>query len=220
VLTSSIELKTRGARAAEIADALREQIVSGALTAGAPLRQDQLAQAFGSSRMPVREALQSLQQEGFVFIEPNRGAVVADLDAAEIREIYEMRTVAECLALRKAIPDLTNRQIDEARRIQDETERLPIERFSEGNKRFHMTLYAPSARPRLLAHVSGLADLADRYVRVAVDTLNYDNRSHEEHRQLLEACMRRDADEACEILRHHIDDAGVALTTWLERRFG
>ena len=212
--------KRTGALAAQIAGALRQKIVSGTLPAGTPLRQDRLAGEFGTSRMPVREALHSLQQEGLVHLEPNRGAVVAALDPAEVREIYEMRAAAETLALKTAIPELTDRHLDHVGGIVEEGAGGRIGDFGQANRTFHLTLYAPCGRPRLLAHIAGLTDLADRYLRITVRTLDYAARSDAEHRGIVDACRRRDADLACDRLRHHIEAAGAALTDLLERRVG
>lgn len=208
-------MQTAGAKGRDqtqsVADRLRERIISGALAAGQPLRQETIAEAYGVSRMPVREALRLLQAEGFVEMVRNRGASVAAIDARDLAEIHEMRVLAECLALRHAIPELTESRIDRAESIQGELETAPIEAFGALNKRFHMTLYEACARPRLLAHISLLHDAADRYLRIAIRQLDYAVRSDREHRELLAACRRRDAEAAEVILRTHIEVAGKAL---------
>ncbi|MCR4268465.1 GntR family transcriptional regulator [Nitratireductor sp. ZSWI3] len=208
----------RGEQAERIAAGLRQEIVSGRLAAGSPLRQERIAETYGTSRMPVRDALRLLEAEGLVQMAPNKGATVALLNAAEFREIYEMRGAAEVLALRLAIPELTNRQIERAADIQGAAERSSIKEFGALNKAFHMALYEPCARPRLLAHIAGLNDLADRYLRVAAIELDYVQQSHREHHALLDACRRRDEKGACAILWAHIEDAGRALHALLSPR--
>ncbi len=200
-----------------VAAQLRARIISGELAAGQPLRQEAIAEAYGVSRMPVREALRLLQAEGFVEMVLNRGASVAAIDARDLAEIHEMRVVAECLALRHAVPELTESRIDLAERVQDELEAAPIEAFGVFNKRFHMTLYEACARPRLLAHISLLHDAADRYLRIAIRQLDYASRSGREHRELIAACRRRDIPAAQEILRSHIEEAGSALLAALPK---
>lgn len=200
-----------------VADRLRARIISGELAAGQPLRQEAIADAYGVSRMPVREALRLLQAEGLVEIVLNRGASVAAIDARDLAEIHDMRVLAECLALRHAIPELTESRIDLAERIQDELETAPIEAFGTFNKCFHMTLYEACGRPRLLAHISLLHDAADRYLRIAIRQLDYAERSGLEHRALIAACRSRDAHAAEEILHNHIREAGDALLSALPR---
>lgn len=201
----------RGEQAERIAAGLRDEIISGALAAGSALRQEKIAETYGTSRMPVRDALRFLEAEGLVQMLPNRGATVAPLDAAEFQEIYEMRGAAEVLALRLAIPELTNRQLDRATEIQAQAEDGDIRTFGALNKAFHIALYEPCGRPRLLAHIAGLNELAGRYLRVAAIELDYVSQSHREHRALLEACRRRDEAQACDLLAQHIEDAGKAL---------
>lgn len=200
-----------GEQATEILDALREDIISGRLPAARVIRQQLLAERFGVSRMPVREALYRLEAEGFIAFTPNKGATVAPISAADLQEIYEMRVAAETLALRLALPELTDSQISRAETIQDELERAPVASFGQLNGAFHAALYRPCARPRLLAHVENLSNAADRYLRVTVGTLDYADVSHGEHRALLDACRRRDETAAVACLTRHIEDAGQKL---------
>lgn len=207
--------RPRGAQAAEIASVLRGEIVSGALAPGTPLRQDAMARRFGVSRMPVREALHLLETQGLVDFPPNRSAVVAALSVADLADIFDMRAAAETLALRLALPHLTNARIDAAAAIQDRIETAPVGDFGRLNTAFHTTLYAPAGRPRLLAHISGLGDLADRYLRLAIDAMGHKAASDAEHRALLDACRARDAAAAGALLERHILRARDALAGYL-----
>ncbi len=210
-MVAEANTKRTGAQATYIAEQLRAEIIAGTFGAGETLRQEMLAERFETSRMPVRDALRILEQEGLVDTKPNRGAQVAKLDAEGFREVYEMRSAAECLALRIAIPELTNRQIEKAAAIQTEAEASELERFGALNKAFHATLYIPCARPRLLAHIAKLNDLSDRYLRIAAIELDYIDRSHTEHHALLRACIKRDEQKACELVKQHIETAGEKL---------
>src|SRR3954454_10430486 len=98
----------------EVAQTLREAIAEGALMAGTTLRQDDLAERFGFSRMPIRDALRQLEAEGIVSIHPTKGAHVARMDSAEITEIYAVRELLECEALQLAVPVLSGDKLDEA----------------------------------------------------------------------------------------------------------
>lgn len=200
-----------GEQTEKIAAALRADIVAGRLKPDAPLRQEHLAERFETSRMPVRDALRMLEAEGLIDLQPNRGARVAALDPDGFREVYEMRAAAETLALRNAIPELTNRQLDRAATLQEQAERASIATFGRLNKQFHKMLYAPCGWTRLLAHIDALADLSDRYLRIAAIELDYLERSHAEHHALLDACRIRDVDKACVLLDAHIKDAGRSL---------
>lgn len=203
--------KRTGEQTERIAAALRADIVAGRLKPDTALRQEHLAERFETSRMPVRDALRMLEAEGLIDMPANRGARVASLDPEGFREVFEMRAAAETLALRHAIPNITNRQLDRAAALQSKGEAASIGSFGSLNKAFHETLYAPCGWARLLAHIDALADLSDRYLRIAAIELAYVERSHTEHHALLDACYARDTEKACALLDAHIKDAGRSL---------
>lgn len=205
----------RGDRTQLIESLLREAIITGELAPGSALRQEDLAKAYASSRMPIREALRTLSAEGLVQLVPNKGAVVAPIDPDELRENIEMREAAETLAIRLAVPHLSNAHIDEAARIQKQIETSDVTQFGPLNKAFHITLYRPANRPRLIAHIAGLHDIADRYLRFTLLHLDYIGRSSGEHDAILQACYRRDVEEAVRLTSAHILEAGRTLERYL-----
>lgn len=200
-----------------IADALREAILQGVFSEGQSLKQDEIAKQFGVSRIPVREALRQLEAEGLVKLAPNRGATVAVLSPAQAREIGEMRVALETMALRLAIPQLTEGDLQQAAAILAATEEVAdMGRWGELNWEFHATLYGKANRPRLLGTIKTLHVNIDRYVRVMMAKLGYQERSQQEHRQFLEACQRRDVEVAVRLLAEHIEAAGVQLVAYLQ----
>ena len=149
-----------------ICETLREAIVEGALPSGAALRQDELAARFGFSRMPIRDALRQLETEGLVTIHPTKGAFVAPMDAAEIREIYAIREVLETEALRLSCPWLTGETLQEAARLLDRIDAEPnAARWGALNAAFHSLLYSQCGNRRLLDLIDAHHAAADRYVR-------------------------------------------------------
>src|ERR1700743_175642 len=100
-----------------IAQALRAAIVDGTLAPGAPLRQDAIARHFSVSAIPVREALRQLESEGWARAAVHKGATVAPLSADEAREIYEIRSALESLALGLAIPRHTAASLREVAKL-------------------------------------------------------------------------------------------------------
>ena len=193
-----------GDTAEQIAAVLRAEIVAGDHAPSAILFQEELAERFQTSRMPIRDSLKILEREGLVVVPANKSATVSPLDPASFMEINEMRAVAEPLALRTAMPELTNRQIEHAAAIQGKAEKSDIAEFATLNRDFHMALMEPCGRPRLLAHIASLNDASQRYFHLAAVNLDYSARSHDEHRALIKACMTRDTKEACLILERHI----------------
>src|SRR5688500_2920250 len=90
-----------------IADSLRDEILRGVIEPGAPLRQEELAERFQVSRIPVRDALLRLESQGLVHVYSNRGAFVISLSADEVREIYDMRILLEGDLIERAVPRMT-----------------------------------------------------------------------------------------------------------------
>lgn len=207
----------RGDRAQHIQSLIRDAIITGELAPGSSLRQDELARTYDSSRMPIREALRTLSVEGLVQLIPNRGAIVAPIEVDDLRENVEMREISETLAIRLSIPQLSNAQIDRAASIQAEIETCDIMKFGALNKSFHLTLYEPAMRPRLVAHIASLHDIAERYLRFTLQQFDYSDRSSADHKAILDACYRRDAAEAVRLTGAHIVDAGTTLEEYLRK---
>ena len=201
------DLATNKDPVGQIVEILREEIVSGVLPPGAALAQEHLAARFGISRMPIREAIKQLQSLGFVTVEPTKRARVAAVSRSDFLEIYDMRIAAETLAIRSAIPLLSNAQIEKAAVIQAEIETTPPNAFGDVNMRFHMALYTPSARPRLLDLIANLGQAADRYMFMCTVDRAVHDKSNREHHQLLTACKARDEAAAVDCIARHIGDA-------------
>lgn len=201
-----------------ITDILREAILSGELSGGAQLKQEELASKFGVSMSALREALKSLEAEGLVRFYPNRGAVVSELSADEAQEIFDIRLFLELGALELAIPNLTDLDLAEAGRILKEADdEIQSGCWGELNWQFHETLYRSANRPKLLMLIQNMHNNVERYMRLYLSTMKYQIKSQEEHRALLNACIKRDIKAAQDVLRKHMADASTSLTGYLSR---
>lgn len=188
-----------------VREALRRAISAGELAPGIQLRQDELAEKFGTSRIPVREALRQLEAEGFVTFLPNRGAVVSDLSIDEVIELLEIRIALECHALRLAIPAMGDIDLDDAGAILRSYDEEPDpENWGAFNWRFHKSLYAPCNRPRLLAMIEANYGHVGRFTRALVSRATGKDRPQREHYQLLEFCRDGEIEKAVRLLREHI----------------
>lgn len=198
---------------------LREAILTGVIAPGTPLRQEELAETFGVSRMPVREALRQLEAQALAEFHPHRGAVVAEISASDGADIGAIRMALEPMALRLSLPALTAADLDQAEELITEMDgEADPGRMGELNRRFHMTLYARAGRPRLLALAEQHLLAADRYLRFQFAALGYLPRSQDEHRALLAACRTGDADTACRLAEEHVGQAAEQLAAFLEAR--
>lgn len=205
--------------AEQVANVLREAIASGSLKAGTTLRQDELADQFGFSRMPIRDALRQLEAEGIVSIHPTKGAHVAWMDCAEIAEIYAVRELLECEALRLSVPVLPGTKLEEAEQVLDQIDaERNAGRWGALNRAFHLSLYDACGNSRLLDLIEAHHNAADRYVRILLSNLDYRTRSQSEHRDLLAACRRRDEKKAVSALRQHLRVGSDTLVNAIEWR--
>src|SRR5262245_19072648 len=141
-MSSRQDMLGRDTTAKVVAERLREEIQHGTLAAGSRLRQNDVAQRFGVSTTPVREAFAQLQAEGLVRIDPHRGAVVFHPSVDDVLEFYEIREALESLAVTHAIPSL---QPDVASDLEGLIERMrkteDARKWLKLNDEFHLKLY-------------------------------------------------------------------------------
>ncbi|WP_144107956.1 GntR family transcriptional regulator [Paraburkholderia sp. BCC1886] len=202
-----------------IAEALRTAIVDGTLAPGAPLRQDAIARHFSVSAIPVREALRQLESEGWAKAAVHKGATVAPLSANEAREIYEIRSALESLAIGLAIPNHTAATLREAASLcrAAELEADPS-KYVARNVAFHTSLYAPAGRPQLEEMIGMLHRRGERYLRLKFGLPSYKGESDNDHVALLDAVQRRDTAAAQTLVAAHLLGTGELLYRFLTER--
>ena len=199
-----------------IAESLRQAIIEGELDPGESLRQENLAKHYAVSRIPVREALRQLESEGWIVLQHNRGARVSPLSVEEVREIYEIRASLEATALRLAAPHHTPQSLRRASAV------LRISRnerdhslYAQHNREFHLALYAPAGRPRLLAMIDSLHSRGERYLRLKLDMPAHKHQSDDEHEEILKALRAGKIERAVQILQPHMLRTGEMLANYL-----
>ena len=209
---------------AAVADRLRVAILGGEHAAGAQLRQDALAEAFGVSRIPVREALFQLDAEGLVRIVPHKGAIVTGLSMAEIDDVFDLRAMLEPRLLADAIPRMEQSdfaRIEGARRAFEAMAKSGETAGSGAlNADFHMALYAPARLPKTASVVAGLLRTSERYTRLQLSSPRALAKAGREHRRLLAACRAGNADSAGALLAAHIEGVRADLEAVLRRTPG
>ncbi len=191
--------------AERIALALAERIVTGELPPGAALRQDRIAQEFGSSHVPVREAFQLLRSQWLAVSEPRRGVRVAPLDRAAMQEIVEIRAALETLALTYAAAKLTPGCVERIERAMLACEQAQtLEDWEQANRNFHRELAAPCRMPRLLEMLDELQRAGSRVIFSVLRATAWQPTSNQAHRQIVAALKAGDPARAAELLQHHI----------------
>ena len=190
---------------------MREAILTAALPPGARLRQERLAEMFGTSRIPVREALRALEYEGLVTSLPYRGFTVTELDADDIEEVYDLRILLEGHAVRLAVPLMTD---EDLRTLEDLYTRMVEARSGDAQlaarERFYIRLYSMAGRPRLVSLISRLRQEIARSLRWP--TLQH---APEHHEQFFAAIKSGDAERAASQLASHYHRVAILIRRYL-----
>ncbi|MGQ0661838.1 GntR family transcriptional regulator [Sphingosinicella sp.] len=191
---------------AALAERLRERILSGAAGPGQPIRQDTLAAELGVSKIPLREALARLEEEGLLRSEVNRGWFVTPLTAAEAREVYALRLTLEPGSAARAAARASMREQAQAIIALEELEAAMAGHGDVGalNRAFHLALVRPAGQPLTFDIVQRLHVISERYVRKHLEPQGRDARAHDEHRALVEAWLARDEKAVTRLLLAHI----------------
>lgn len=205
----------------DIRESLQERILSGEFRDGEALVQDVIAEEYGVSRMPVREALRQLEACGLVSMQTHKGAVVTSIPTEQVEELFELRALVETDMLARAIRRMTDSDIAEAREIlgalEDSYRRGDMANWGRLNWAFHRRLYLPAGRPRTLAVLQGINLQVERYIRLHLLMTDGLDTAEREHREILRLCALRDAEAAVTFLKLHILDAGRTLVAALRQ---
>jgi len=204
--------------AAALTDRLVEAIVSGELGPGEKLSEPELAQRFGTSRGPLREALQRVEGMRLVERRPHQGARVAVIDRRGLADLYDVREALEGMACRLAAEAMTPQEIGDLRQLLIDHERLPEVRADrsyfqeEGYLDFHFRVVHASRNQELIAVLAG-----QLYHRVRLYRYRSSHKSRrpqralKEHHQILDAIEARDGELAEILMRRHIRAARSSI---------
>jgi DNA-binding GntR family transcriptional regulator len=195
-------------RVDHVTAALRDAILDGRLPPGRRISQAGIAETVGTSRVPVREALRRLETEGLVTLVPRSGAWVAKLSFGEYTELYTIREWVEPRALAASVPGLADDAVAELGALVEGMETaVDSSAWLDLDRRFHLASYAGARLPRLLRLIEGFWNTTQQYRRAHLSYLQSSRDLtlvHAEHRLLLAAIGRRDAEGAADVLRSHI----------------
>nr|WP_106783365.1 GntR family transcriptional regulator [Lysinibacillus timonensis] len=201
----------------KIARIIRDAIIQGRFKPGERLIQDELAKSLGVSRMPIREAFKQLQAEGYVMLEPHKGAVVKEFSIQEIEEIYFLRSKLEPLAVReslKSINDMTIQQMEVYQEIMKKTK--SIHEYVDINIKFH-SLFIKDCKLEKLNSI--IQSLWTGFPQQTPHLLpNQIKLSLQEHDEMLQAVKQGKMDEACAVLEQHIVRAGKNVLENLKKK--
>lgn len=206
----------------QIETALKDEILSGELVPGQRLSIDELAQRWGVSSMPVRDAVRRLETSGFLVVAPRRGVFVSQFDQERFKNILDIRIAMECLAIELATHAIPEEEIDLAIQIyQQGGQRLQesgdASQLAAHDSLVHDLVIKYSNNPKLIEIMSGLQDLIDwGHKTVAYYRQDAFEKALPEHLDILTALKARDVSAAQNAMRSHLRATlDRTLETWL-----
>jgi DNA-binding GntR family transcriptional regulator len=195
-------------RNATVLNHLREEIYNGTLAPGTRLRQAHIAERFGVSTTPIREAFAALEREGLLQSTAHRGVVVFRPTAHDMREIYEVRIPLEVHATELAVPNLDRKTLDRLSKAADDITKFnrkgDLARSNELNNEFHATIYAAAERPRLADLIADLRSSSKAYTQLFDTQDTRLEETQKEHREIVAACEAGTARKAGKAVERHL----------------
>jgi DNA-binding GntR family transcriptional regulator len=198
---------------------LREAILAGAFSPGQRLHHDALANQFGVSRMPVRQALRVLESEGLVELRPHRGAVVVALRPEDVTKIFEVRALLEARAAVLAAPNIRDDDLARLRGFLEAMEHAcSDEQFLALNMQFHMTIYHASGWRHLCALIAAQRNVVQPCLSLATTFLGRSRTAQDEHRSIMRAAEARDGATLAKLTVEHLRTTARWVVDELNRR--
>jgi DNA-binding GntR family transcriptional regulator len=191
-----------------VAERMRRAIILSELPAGLHLEEPALAQKFGVSRIPIREALIRLEQEGLVRVEPRRGAFIVGMTVDDIGDVYEFRLLVERHAARRAAERIDNDGINLLQDLVDEMDEA-LRRGEQSamvvpDVSFHRQIVVESGSRQLLVAWERLAGLIEAILSVTDETYRDAPQALNGHQLIIDALANRDGEEAARHIEEHL----------------
>ncbi|RBP90596.1 GntR family transcriptional regulator [Cytobacillus firmus] len=215
-MNQDLRIENRDTLHLKVCNVIREAIIRGDFKPGERLKQSDLAEKMGVSRMPVREAFRKLESEGLIKLEPHKGAVVKSISIKDIEEIYALRSELEKMAVYQSVDFLTDDDITQLSSLVEEMEKADdADTFVQYNIDFHRLLVKRCNWERLNSFIgtlwNGLPQQTPHLLTGQIET------SNTEHRKILEAVVKKDKETAANIVSEHIYRTGESLIESLKK---
>ncbi|MCK4418532.1 GntR family transcriptional regulator [Candidatus Aerophobetes bacterium] len=208
----------------EIADVLRENIISGNFNPGEKVNEYQIAKLLNISRPPIREAFRLLAAEGLITLVPRKGAFVLELSIREVKEIYEMKSMMESFAIRLAIHTVEEKKISEIDSVLNLMEKSIKEnnfkKIQKLNIEFHRKIIEMSKNQKLIHFYESIILPIRKYQRLGLSAPSSWEVSLGEHRDIVKAIRSKNIELAEKLTREHTMRATLRVIEQLKRRKG
>lgn len=203
----------------EVVQEIRQAIMTAKLKPGEWVRQLDLAERLNVSSVPVREALKTLEAEGQVTYQPNRGYTVVQFSVEELEELYLVRRLLETEAVRQAVPKFGAELIQHLEtlvaRMDEFIESGDVVRYTEANRDFHLSQFKRAGLPRLYRLIEVLWQNSEA-CRSAIFSRDWGQRAQRDHRVILEACESKDVARVIAAQDKHRSNGLAAIITFLQ----
>ena len=180
----------------KILETIREAILKGNLKPGEKVAEPELAERFGISRTPIREAFRQLESEGYLTVIPRKGAVVAALTEQDVQEYYAIKSILEGYAAELAADKLSEKELEKLEAINNRLKKLAAEgdvkAFYRVHNEFHELFLRASGNNKLVELIQQLGMKFNRLRMASLSVEGRMNISVAEHEKLLEAFRRHD----------------------------
>ena len=204
----------------KVFEMVRNEILSCSLMPGVELREADLAKRYGVSKSPVRDAMQKLEFEGLVEIEPRRGHRVRPISIKDAEDILELRTILEMGVVRKiagSTDEVSLKKLDQLRLA----DILSIKAFAAYNKNFHYRLSVLSGNRRLAEETWRVMEFYNRLCIVSLSTLarsgGFDG-PLADHNAIIDAIQTRNGNLAARLVQRHVTKSREQILRGLENR--
>jgi len=216
----SMEVIKRKSTADQVYEVIREAIVAGKIPAGAEINQVDLAMKLGVSRAPIREALRRLEEQGFIRQEAYKRAIVTELSTKALIEVYQVRKALEVLAVKLALQNLTDKDLERAETlVREMDEETNHDRWLVLNDEFHNTIYKASENSFLLKEIETIRANMERFIRMHGSNMPWRSRkANQQHKEMLEAIKAKDIETCCQLLERHLESTLEDLLANIERK--
>jgi DNA-binding GntR family transcriptional regulator len=212
-----VDVSKAGSASSIVFETLRQAIIEGRLVDGTPLRQEELAKKFNTSRIPIRESISRLEQEGFVQTVRYKGAIVAGISYKEVEEMFDLRALIEGEVIYKAVLNMGADTLEQAERYCEKfAESQSPEEWTKYNRLFHCSLYSAANLSFHMSIIHSILDRTERYLRAQLVLSNGMHRAITEHQQLLVFCRNKNAAAARTLTLEHVDHAKLSLLEFLK----
>ena len=195
-------------RTDSIAQELKTALLAGEFKPGADLLQTELAERYAVSRIPIRDALRELSEEGLVVIGANGNARVIEPSREEVAELFDIRVLLECDCLERAALNLTAAELEDIERLRRKADLdAGSGDWAASDWQFHCAIYRPAQRPRQLKMIGSLRQTC-QFLITAYRTLPRKTKTWlSDHAALVAHLKKQDSVGASRVLRRHIEGA-------------